>query len=186
MIDPEKLEAGEDGALRLYDPNNPEHYLIDSVSSEWNRVVSPRFFWWKLNTVQTDTERDEIDELYQETTVTHYEAEPRIVYAYVEKSPIIEELSRAGLTDVDELVVTFNITDIENILEEAPKSGDMFTIAEFRIDEKSENVFYRVASVVPSDIVNWRYTNYTIMAELTALETVPETIRKFARDNIQL
>lgn len=173
--------------LKTYDDQNIlEHEFISSMGDEFIQIHSPRIIYFKLNSQKTFQETDEVSSLYQETEIMHH-YEPIEVFALKEASPIIQELTRLGLTQIMDVNLIVNVSDFEKRLmsagfsreESYPNSGDLMLINEVNIHGKSEKNFYVIASVVASDPVLNRETNYLINAEQTSLDNVPEDIRDF-------
>lgn len=174
--------------IRAYDDSNiQEHITREMMNREWVEYVSPKIEWWCIDFVNTKKDANELQNLYGETDNAEYAnvgknpAEPIEVFALVEKSPVVEELTRLGIADLQEVMFTCSRADIELKLGQPPKAGDLFRISQFRLDRKHDSVFYKVASVLPCDFDLHRYLNYLINGEQTAMEEAPKYIRDWLK-----
>lgn len=167
--------------LNLYEPTNPEHYLIDSFNREYFEIVSPRLLYWKFDMDGSKSNQNSLQNLYQEnTTKKVYDEQPlENINLYIEKSPVLEELNKAGIKVVEEVTVVCSIMEMEEKLGRSPIPGDIFRVSHTVTDNKERFVFYEIGSVVPTDLFKWRYTNYTINATQSPLENVPKHIKEF-------
>ncbi len=168
-----------EGTLRIFDPYNAnERQLIHSIAQEDIERQSPIIHWFKINRTESILNMDEVDRLYGENANTVYHVEPTQVFAIVEKSPIITELQRMGFSQIEEINFVCNIPQTLKILGREPTEGDLFRISYFGFLEGEKNIhrFYKVSSVVPSDMILGHYTNFLVNAEQTNLNDVPQSI----------
>jgi len=168
-------------SLDLYDPINAEHDLVDQTSSDHIKINSPYILYWKIDQVTTKRNNDDLSNLYGETDMATFlnVSQPVRVYAYIEYSPIINELTKLGLTQVKEINFISNITDIVERLDREPQPGDVFRVSSMEIDGSKNNTFYTVVSLSTIDQHLFRYMHYLINAETTNLKNIPKEIRDF-------
>lgn len=165
-------------SLKIYDDQNEEHFLVDSLGQEFIQIQSPRMYYFRMNLKETMTNTDDLSTLYGETEQLRLH-EPVEIFALVEHSPIIQELTKLGLAINKEISVVVNIREIETILGGSPNSGDFVLMYTLDDRKKAHRTFYKVASVNEIDLVLSRYTNYSINCEQTDLGDVDDSIREF-------
>lgn len=165
--------------LKVYDDGNQsEHALLSSFSDEFIQIQSPRIYYFRVDFKSTEQQTDDVSKLYGETeNIIMFK--PIEVFALVERSPVIEELTKIGLSNLSEVTLTVNIDDITSKLGDKPKGGDMLCIYNVNTQGKAFKNFYKVASATPSEMVNSRYINYNIFAEQTSLDDVEDDIRSY-------
>ena len=171
-------------SLDLYDPLNSEHDLVDQTSSDHVKINSPYILYWKIDQETTKSNNDDLSNLYGETDMATFLniSNPVRVYAYIEYSPIITELTKLGLTQVKEINFIANITDITEKLGRDPQPGDVFRVSGITIDGVKDNTFYTVVSISSIDLHLFRYLHYLINAETTNMSNVPSEIRNFINE----
>lgn len=164
---------------KIYDPENPEYQLASHYSQELFITVSPKILYWKLNHTLTNTNRDEVDDLYGESSQKSIYEKPVQIYAKEEINPIIQELTKLGLEQKDEIILFTNIIDIHSRLGSPPKSGDIFRISYVVPGAPDMHKFYIVNRAIPdtATMYNFCFINYLIYGENTAMENVPEEIK---------
>jgi len=169
--------------LKVYDVEAPEHYTVDSMNQEWIDVNSPLIHYWKIDQATTLSNTDDLGMLYGEATedVAFVNNEPFRVKALIEVSPILEELSRAGLTEISEINFICNKEYMIEKIGRLPVPGDIFRISSIQLNKKHHNVFYEVASAVEIDLNLHRYINILVNAEQTALEKIPDFITAYLK-----
>lgn len=168
-------------SLDLFDPLNSEHDLVDQTSSDHVKINSPYILYWKIDTETTKRNNDDLSNLYGESDMMSFLniSNPIRVYAYIEYSPIITELTKLGLTQIKEINFIANITDITERLGREPQPGDVFRVSTMTIDGTKDNTFYTVVSLSSIDLHLFRYLHYLINAEQTNLNNIPSEIRNF-------
>jgi hypothetical protein len=168
-------------SLDLYDPLNNEYEIVDQTGADHIKINSPYILWWKIDQVGTKDNNDELSNLYNESDMMSFLniSSPVRVYAFVEYSPIINELTKIGLVQVKEINFISNITDIFEKLGREPKPGDVFRVSQMTTDGKDDSTFYTVVSVSPIDLHLFRYTNYLINAEATNMYNIPSEIKNY-------
>jgi hypothetical protein len=183
----------------IYDPNNPEHDLIDVITEEIHQLESPEVYYWSVIKQETAISEeipgaggylDELDKVYGEKSsgdgVLMFR-EGKRMYGKLETNPIIQELARMGLSQIEQIDFYVNIALSKEILGEAPKPGDIFSKTALIRNEagelKKERTFYEVGAVNPVDIYNYQFINYQIEAEQTSLDQIPDSIKKFFDNN---
>lgn len=164
---------------KIYDPENPEYELASMYAQEAFNTVSPKILYWKLNKQLTDQSRDDVDELYGESSQKAAYNKPIQVFGHIEINPIIQELNRLGLEQKDEVIFLANIIDIHSRLESIPKEGDIFRVSYIIPNSPDMNKFYVINRVIPdtATMYNFAFINYLIYGENTALENVPEEVK---------
>jgi len=169
--------------LKVFEPDNPEYTLIDHMTEEVFENYSTEIAYWVLNVTETDSDRDELDEVYGEgggaDQLRAYYG-PYEVFGTLTINPIIQELTRLGLEQIEEIDFYCNIAAMENYLEGyIPKAGDIFRTTWIQTNNERRYIFYNIANVTPVDLYNFRYINYLINAEQTSLHEVPESIKNY-------
>jgi len=163
--------------LDIWDPLNYEHWLVDQESIDHIKINSPYILYWKVDHDETERHNDELSNLYQESDqLVFYNKEPIRVYMYAEISPIIQELSRIGISELNEINLITNITDINEKLGRSPASGDLISIYFFQKDKKASQRFYTVVSASLSDLHLYRYLHLILNCEQTNLANIPKHI----------
>lgn len=166
-------------SIRVYDPESPEILTFNSIDQEFIKHKSPLILYWKYNYAQTKLNTDELGKLYGEAEESSYDIEPITIYAIAEKSPILQELSRYGLTQIEEINFICNIVDIKERLGRDPEAEDLIRLSYLNKDQKHTHVFYKIASAVPVDDVLDYHVNYLINAEQVAMENTPDHVRQW-------
>lgn len=180
FCDPFSNKGNRPSSLSTYDPLAPEHMVMGSINEEWINVNSPDILYFKYNEEQTDIDTDELGELYGDTPDKRaYYVEAINIKGIVERSPIIEELARAGLTTIQEINFMVDIESFLAAVGRRPQGGDVFRVSSLNLEGPDKHIFYEVASAVEVDMNLNRYVNYMINAEQTALEKVPDEIKNY-------
>lgn len=163
--------------LDIWDPLNYEHWLSDQESIDHIKINSPYILYWKIDQEGTEMHNDELSNLYQESDqLVFYNRKPIRVYMYAEISPVIQELSRIGISELNEINLITNITDIEEKLGRSPISGDLLSIYFFEKEKKFSKRFYTIVSSSSSDLHLYRYLHYVVNCEQTNLSNIPKHI----------
>lgn len=184
-----------------FEPLNPELSLIDQFTTEMHKLESAEVIYWSRKpTDVVDAERtiadpdadsylDDLDEVYGEKssdTGKHEFYDPVQVYGKLDINPIIQELTRMGLSQIEEIDFYMNIAHAQDVLDGPPKMGDVFRITFLIRDKDGENqehlVYYTVGTINPVDLYNYHYVNYQINAEQTSLQNCPTEIQNYYVD----
>lgn len=187
-------------APTMFEPNNPEHSLVDMLTEEIHMLESPEIIYWKLKKPEDleenfeyiggDNYLDELDKEYGEKSsgtgkLLHYD--PVRVYGKIDIEPIVNELIRLGLVTKRDIAFYVNIAHIHEKLGCPPKAGDIFRVTYMIRDNngdiKYKFVYYHVANVNEVDIYNYQYINYQIWAEPTNMMDVQEIIKQYKIEN---
>lgn len=169
--------------IQVFEPTNPEYSLIDAMTTEVFENYSSEIKWWIFSRTETDENRDELDKAYGEASrgVAEVFSGPYDVSGTLEVNPILQELTRLGAEQIEEIDFYTNIAAMQVYLKgENPKQGDIFRVTWIQTNTDRRFIFYRVANVTPVDIYNMRYTNWLINAEQELLSNVPENIRTYS------
>ena len=168
--------------IKVFDSQNPEYALVDAINSEIFENYSPEISYWSFNAAATEVNMDELDAIYGEVSrqnVKQYFG-PYDPKGTLEINPIIQELTRLGLQQIEEVDLYCNIAAMHDYLDgKDPIAGDIFRITWLETDIERRYIFYSVANVTPVDIYNFRYTNWLINAEQTPLHNVPDEIKLY-------
>lgn len=163
--------------LDIWDPLNHEHWLADQESIDHIKINSPYVLYWKIDQEQTEMHNDEISNLYQESDqLVFYNSEPIRVYMYVEISPIVQELSRIGISELREINFIANKTDLIEKIGRFPISGDLISVSYFEKDKKKTQSFYTLVSTNDADLYLYRYIHFILNCEQTNLSNVPKHV----------
>lgn len=171
-----------DSKLDLFQPQNPEYELVNIVTNEAFRIVSPHIIYYPYDSVTTERDQDDYDDIMGEAEENYAFFKPVQIYAYVETNPIIDELTRLGLEQIEEINVYANIDEVTQRLSgRAPRAGDFLRISYIERQKADRVVFYKVATIQPVDMYHWRHVNYSINCEQTDLSMLPEDLRNKIR-----
>lgn len=165
--------------LNLYEPKNPEYLLLNSFNEEYTEIVSPRILYWKFDIENSKNTLDKLDDLYSESTQTNKYIGPFEVSMLIERSPIINELSRLGHNIIEEINVVVPTLLINEKLGRLPQPGDIFRVS--MIDELSQRekfTFYEIANVSENDPNNHMWLTLMLFAKQTDLSNVPIELKK--------
>jgi hypothetical protein len=163
--------------LDIWDPLNYEHWLVDQQSIDHVKINSPYILYWKIDQEKTEMHNDEISNLYQESDqLVFYNSEPIRVFMYIEPSPIIQELSRIGISELREINFIANKTDLIEKIGRPPISGDLMSISYFQKDTKILPNFYIITSTSDADLHLYRYLHYIINCEQSNLSNIPKHV----------
>lgn len=183
---------------RMFEPDNPEHTLVDLLTTEMHQLESPEIVYWKVkmpDVVDAETHRvdptatnylDDLDKVYGEKSsgdgLTKY-YQPEQIFGKLDSQPIIQELLKMGLITKTEIDLYVNIAHIQDVLGRPPMGGDLFRITYLIRNPDGElkgyYVYYEVSTVWPVDLYNYQYINYQINAEQTNMSNVPDEIKNF-------
>lgn len=166
--------------LDIWDPLNYEHWLADQESIDHIKINSPYILYWKIDQEGTEIHNDELSNLYQESDqLVFYNKKPIRVYMYAEISPIIQELSRIGISELHEINLIANRTDIIEKLGRFPVNGDLLSIYFFEKDQKRFQNFYTLVSISRSDLHLYRHLHFIMNCEQTNMANIPSYIYNY-------
>lgn len=167
---------------RVFEPRSPEYALASSIDSDFINAASPHITYWSMDRAATQASRDELDGIYGEKSsgdLKHTFLAPNRVYMYLELNPILIELTRLGIEQIEEITCVANVDDFLNKNHVDPRPGDIFRVSYVITDQQYRNVFYTVSSVVPFDMFNMKYINWHIYSEQTPMAEVPQVIKNY-------
>ncbi len=159
--------------LNLYEPENPEYLLLNSFNEEFTEISSPRILYWKLNREASKQNQDKLDELYGEATQTNVYEDPIEVYFLIERSPIMNELTRLGQNTIEEINIVVPTLQISEKLQRLPDAGDIFRLSTIHEEGKKEKfTFYEISNVVDNDANNHMWMTLMLFAKQTDLSNL--------------
>ncbi len=165
--------------FKLYDPQNPEYEIAQSIIDETMRYVSPQILWWRYDHIETSKQASSIDKLYGENSKGEKFLKPIEIFGYVELNPILQELTRLGLEETEEINLFTDSADIVDRLGREPQGGDILRISYIQSDKKERNIFYKVSSYNPRHPFQWRYMQYQINCEKTDMSNIPSIVKNY-------
>jgi len=169
-------------SAKVFEPRSPEYALASSVDGDFIEAVSPLIMYWSLDRATTVASQDELDHVYGEKSsgdALHTFLEPNRVYLLIEINPILIELTRLGIEQIEEITAVANVDNFIKCNHVQPQSGDVFRVSYVVNDQEYRNVFYTVSSVVPFDVFNMKYLNWHMYAEQTPMAEVPQVIKDY-------
>jgi hypothetical protein len=166
--------------VKTFSPYNPEYLLASSMDAEMIEYSSPKILWWSFDKTETIADMDELDKIYGESHLGQdiFKA-PKQVNAALEINPIMMELTRLGVEQIEEIILFANQDDFLLQNEENPKSGDILRVSYIVNEDKYRNVFYVVGSVIPVDLFNLKYLNWRILGQQTNMSQASQAIRDY-------
>jgi len=169
--------------VKTFEPKNPEYLIADSLTAEMIEATSPLILWWSFAQADTISKQDELDHIYGEASTQDgkfvFTLKPSIVHLRTEFNPILKELTRLGVEQIESLTVYANISEFIEENGSNPKSGDVFRLSYIEKEQKFRNIYYTVSVVVPVDLFNLKYLNWQIYCEQTPLDSVPQYIQDY-------
>lgn len=165
--------------LNLYEPKNPEYMLLNSLNEEYTEIVSPRILYWKFDLDNSKSTLDKLDDLYSESTQTNKYIGPYEVFMMIERSPIMNELSRLGQNTIEEINIIVPTLQINEKLGRLPIPGDIFRVS--MIDEQLQRekfTFYEIANITDNDPNNHMWMTLMIFAKQTDLSNISIELKK--------
>lgn len=171
-------------SLSVFEPQNPEHAVLDSMIQEAYETVSTEIMWWRFVRAQAESTQDAIDQMFGEATAPNAAAYdgPYKVWANNQVNPIIMELTRLGGQTVKDVDVFCGIAAMREYLDGGdPCPGDVFRLTRLGVNPKvdREYDFYVVSHAWPVDMYNNRYTSWQIAAEQTNLNDIPDAVKNY-------
>lgn len=185
----------------MFEPNNPEHSLVDAMTEEVHMLESPEIFYWKIKKeeeIEAEPEYNNVDDPYLDDLDTVYGEkssgdgkylfhDPVRVYGKIDIEPILNELSRLGLTTINQIDFYLNIAHCHDRLGRPPAGGDTFRVTYLIRDNngdlKNKYIYYVVSNTNEVDLYNYQYINYQIWAEQTNMMNVPDEVKQYFINN---
>jgi len=166
--------------LDVWDPLNYEHWLVDQQSIDHIKINSPYILYWKIDQESTEMHNDELSNLYRESDqLVFYNKKPIRVYMHAEISPVVQELSRIGISELNDINLITNKTDIVEKLGRFPINGDLISIYFFEKDKKASQRFYTLVSISSADLHLYRYLHFIMNCEQTNLANIPSHVYNY-------
>jgi len=186
---------------KMFEALNPEHSLVDAMTQEIHILESPELYYWSVIKPEKATAEnlpgsgdylDELDQTYGEKSSGDGKLmfrDPVRMYGKLETNPIIAELTKMGLAQIEQVELYINIALAHELLNESPKGGDFFGRANLirGMDGtlKKTYTFYEVGVVNPVDLYCYQYINYQLEAEQTSMDNIPDSVRNFLTSEFQ-
>ena len=130
----EEMFSKSSGELNMFDSNNPDTRLFDTIDGEMIRLAGSELLLFRY------TRDDSHDTLYDEHPGKVIYHKPVGVYGHYDPKPVEEELSEFGIELTNDQIFTFNKTTIENALGRPLVPGDV-------IKPRFQNIYYEVFEV---------------------------------------
>ena len=165
--------------VKVFEPHNPELSLIDLMEEEVFEATSTEIYWFCMNKSETEDRMDVLDAIYGATnSITKKSFDgPYKVYGLLEINPILQELTRMGLEQKEEIDLIVNQASFYSYLHDKnPQMGDLFRISYLLHNDERKYTWYKVGSITPIDLFNFKYVNWMIHAEQTALADVSQEV----------
>jgi len=169
------------GKINIFDPTNPEYTLVDAMTAEKFENYSWEIVYWSFNIETTAPTLDALDQTYGEASDVQNKYDgPFEAYGTIEVNPILQELTKLGHQQIEEINFYCNISAMDNYLQgRIPKQGDIIRVSWIKTDSTRRFVFYGIGNVTPVDPYNARYTNWLMHCEQTNMNEIPEEIKNF-------
>lgn len=169
--------------VKTFEPKNPEYLLADSLTAEMIEATSPYVLWWSFGRIETEAKQDEMDHIYGEASSQDgkfvYSAKPNKVHLRTEMNPILKELTRLGVEQIESITIYCNIAQFIYENNSNPKSGDVFRISYIESEQKFRNMYYTVSVVVPVDLFDFKYLNWQLYCEQQPMDQIPDYIKNY-------
>jgi hypothetical protein len=167
---------------KVFEPTSPDYALASSMDAEYIQNASPKVLWWSFNFQANIDNMDELDKVYGEKSSKNGKdifRDPKEVYCHFEISPIMLELTRLGVEQIEEVILFTNTDEFYNMNGYDPKAGDIFRISYVVSPEKYRNVFYTVGSVIPVDLFNFKYLNWRVLGQQTNMSNANNAMKNY-------
>lgn len=181
------MSKRETKQFRIYDRRIADYDIMNSFDEEIIEIASPPIKVFSFNLLKTVEDMgNPIDDLYNEANVINEEAlmslyeqgfngeftpdlvrdgeqfDPyKEVPGYYQEVEWVQELSRLGIEEPQELAITFNYNTMLSKLGKEIKIGDV--IQTFR-----GKIFRVMDAYVADEIVGWKYIHYHVIAKKPA------------------
>jgi len=106
------------GSLDTYDPNNPEHFLLNSFDSELVQIAGTPILYFEVF-----IQRQTIDPLYREDRGKLFSNNPITLNGYYEPIPSQNYMNMFGIDAPDEVQFQFNARAVLKAIGHPPKIG---------------------------------------------------------------
>lgn len=106
------------GSLDMFDPNNPEHFLLNSFDSELVQIAGTPILYFEVF-IQAQT----IDPLYREDRGKLFSNNPISLNGYYEPIPSQNYMNMFGIDAPDEMQFQFNYRAVLKAIGHPPKIG---------------------------------------------------------------
>ncbi len=143
----------EDSELNLFDPDNPDIVLFDSIDAEQIKLSGSKLHYYKY------LQSDDYDEVYMESRVKPIMKDPMLVHGHYEPQAMSENLTQFGIELQNDQLFIFNKTYIENRLGRTPIPGDV-------IKPYFQNQRYEIFQVVEDSFESYGVYHLTCSAKL--------------------
>ena len=130
----EEMFSKSSGELNMFDVNNPDTRLFDSVDGEMIRIAGSELLLFRF------TRDSNHDTLYDEHAGKVIYHTPVSVFGHYDPRPVEEELNEFGIELTNDQVFTFNKTTIENAIGRPIIAGDV-------IRPRFQNIYYEIFEV---------------------------------------
>lgn len=118
------------GLLSLYDPDNKDRQYMDLVESEVIALSSPPIKYYKLRVLENN-----VDPLYGEATRRDGYDYPVTIFGNYEAPVYDQELAQFGLTEMEELEITFNYNHLLHTIGDKLDIGDIIVTYDAKMYE---------------------------------------------------
>lgn len=106
------------GSLSTFDPNNPDHFLLNSYDAELIQIAGTPILYYEVF-----IQRQTIDPLYREDRGKIWSNNPVQLYGYYEPIPSQNYMNMFGIDAPDELQFQFNARQVLKTIGHPPKIG---------------------------------------------------------------
>lgn len=111
------------GSLQMFDPENPEQFLLNSFDSEIIRIAGTPIYYYEVF-IQKQT----INRIYREDRGKVWANKGIQLYGFYDPIPSQNYLNQFGVDSPDEIQFQFNFREVIKILGHPPKVGSrLFT-----------------------------------------------------------
>lgn len=130
----EEMFSKSSGELNMFDENNPDTRLFDTVDGEMIKLAGSELLLFRFT---RDSNYDDLYDEYAGKVIYH---KPVLVHGHYDPRAIEEEMSEFGIELTNDQIFTFNKTTIENALGRPLIPGDV-------IRPRFQNIYYEVFEV---------------------------------------
>lgn len=141
------------GSLDMFDPTNPEHFLLNSFDAELIEIAGTPILYFEVF-IQKQT----IDPLYREDRGKIFSNNPVTLQGYYEPIPSQNYMNMFGIDAPDEVQFQFNYRSVLKLIGHPPKIG-----SRFYTPHKGENWVVIQRNV--GDFFLWGELRLTIIAQ---------------------
>jgi len=130
----EEMFSKSSGELNMFDKNNPDTRLFDTVDGEMIQLAGSELLLFRY------TKDSNYDNLYDEHAGKVLYQKPVLIYGHYDPRPVEEEMSEFGIELTNDQIFTFNKTTVENAIGRPLAPGDV-------IKPRFQNIYYDVFEV---------------------------------------